>query len=298
MIEWGGMTNKTTPLLDRTSVIANFNRAADSYDRYAILQREIVDRLLDRLDLVDIQPEVILDIGARTGYTTQRLCQRYPQAQIIAMDWAEKLLQQAKNTAPGTLTICAEPEQLPLSAQSADLIIAHLVWHWSNDGPRCLQEWRRLLKPGGLLLLTTCGPDTLSELRASFAAVDEAPHVHLFLDMHDIGDALMAARFSEPVLQAEHLTLTYASLAKLWQDLRNTGVVNALASRRRGLTGSYRWQRMVAEYEKFASVENGWPMTVEVVYALAWADDLPSSHPNESGEIVVPIDQVRRKIYG
>lgn len=296
MVKWAMLT-KTTRLLDRKTIIAAFNKAAHSYDSTAIIQKEIADRLLDRLELVRLEPKVIVDIGARTGYTSQVLAQHYPEAQILALDWAENLLAQAQNTAPNALRICAAPENLPLPAQSADLIIANLTWHWLDDHARCLQEWRRLLKPGGLLLFTTCGPDTFYELRASFAAVDEQAHVHLFLDMHDIGDALLAAQFADPVMQAEHICFTYSAPAGLFRDLRSTGVTNALIARRRSLTGKKRWQKMLAEYAKFSSAENGWPATVEVIYGLGWAGELPGAYPDEQGEIVVPISQIRRKNY-
>lgn len=290
------MLTKNTRLLDRKTIISAFNKAAGGYDANAAIQREIADRLFDRLEWVRLEPQVIVDVGARTGYTTQGLRQRYPQAQVIAVDWAENLLrQQDHGVDDKVLRICAAPENLPLPAQSADLIIANLTWHWLDDRARCLQEWRRLLKPGGLLLFTTCGPDTLYELRASFAAVDDQAHVHLFLDMHDIGDALMAAQFSDPVMQAEHICFTYSSASGLFRDLRGSGVTNALLSRRRGLTGKHRWQQMLGEYAKFSSAENGWPATVEVIYGLGWAGELPGSYPDEHGEIVVPISQLRRK---
>jgi malonyl-CoA O-methyltransferase len=291
-----GMINKMTPLLDRRAAIAGFNRAAGQYDQAAVLQREVADRLFDRLEWVKIEPLTILDIGARTGYTTRFLCQKFPQAQVIATDWAENLLKPAAG-APDVLRVCADPERLPLPSQIADLIIANLTWHWQDDHGRCLREWRRLLKPGGLLLFTTCGPDTFYELRASFATVDEQAHVHLFLDMHDIGDAMMAAQFADPVMQAEHLCFTYSSPAKLFRDLRGTGVTNALQSRRRSLTGKNRWQRMLSEYDKFSTPENGWPATVEVIYGLGWAagEDLPGSHQDERGEVVVPLSHIRRR---
>jgi malonyl-CoA O-methyltransferase len=286
------------PLLDRRAVIAGFNKAAPRYDQMAVVQREVADRLLDRLDWVKIAPQTILDMGARTGYTTQFLAQRYPDAQLIAIDWAQNLLQTAKKTAPRSIPICADPQQLPLPSQCADLIIANLTWHWLDDHSRCLQEWRRLLKPGGLLLFTTCGPDTLSELRASFAAIDDQPHVHLFLDMHDIGDALMAAQFADPVMQAEHLYFTYSSPARLLDDLRGSGVTNALQSRRRGLTGKNRWQRMLDEYSKFFRPEMGYVATIEVIYGLCWATAQTTHYADAHSEITIPLSQIRRKNHG
>ncbi len=287
------MRKNITDFLDRKTVIAAFNKAAQSYDQAAVLQREIADRLLDRLELVQIQPEIILDIGARTGYTSHLLAERYTKAQVIAVDWAENLLRFKEQKS--ILKICAEPEKLPLPAECADLIVANLVWHWVDDKMRCLQEWRRLLKPGGLLLFTTLGPDTLHELRASFAEVDEHPHVHLFLDMHDIGDLLMAVKFAEPVMQAEHLFLTYSHLKDLFRDLRNTGVTNALRARRQSLYGKQRWQKMQDRYNNFSSIEYGFPATMEVIYGIGWvAAQASVNYQDENGNILIPISNLKK----
>lgn len=290
-------TMNHAPLLDRQVIQKTFNKAASCYDGAAVLQREIADRLLDRLELVRLAPQVIIDIGARTGYTTQCLHQRFPQAQIIATDWAENLLQQTPGEHARISKICAGPDRLPLPSYCADLVVTNLTWHWLDNPAQCLQEWRRLLKPGGLLLFSTCGPDTLDELRRSFAAVDDQPHVHLFLDMHDIGDAMLAAQFNDPVMQAERLCLLYSSVAGLLRDLRATGVTNALVARRRSLTGKLRWECMLAEYARFATGAAEYPATIEIVYGLGWAGDLPGSYTDESGAVVVPISQIRRKAH-
>jgi len=285
----------TTPLLDRKAIMTAFNKAAGSYDSASVLQREIADRLFDRLEWVRLDPKVIVDIGARTGYTSQILAQRFPHARIIATDWANHLLQQSENIKGNITRICAQPDKLPLPSQCADLMIANLTWHWLDDRHRGLLEWRRLLKPEGLLIFTTCGPDTLYELRSSFAAVDDQPHVHLFLDMHDIGDALMAAQFVDPVMQAEHLTLAYSSANGLFRDLRGTGVTNALSSRRRSLTGKHRWRGMLSEYQKFSTPEDGFPATVEVIYGLGWAGKSLGSYSGDQGEIIVPIAHLKTR---
>lgn len=286
---------KILPALDHRRVIAAFNQAAGSYDGAAVWQREIADRMLDRLELVRINPQVILDIGARTGYTTQLLTRRFPKAEIIACDWAENLLHKVREQAPVALPLCAEPGNIPLAAQTADMIVSNLTWHWLNQPAACLREWRRLLKPNGLLLFTTCGPDTLYELRSSFAAVDDQPHVHLFLDMHDIGDMLLAAQFVDPVMQAEHIYFEYSSLDGLWRDLREAGVINSQRDRRQSLTGKDRWQRMLNAYKNFSSFADGYSATIEVVYGLGWVTETPVSHSGIEGEVVIPIHQIGRR---
>jgi malonyl-CoA O-methyltransferase len=285
-------------LLQTPRIIANFNRASQAYDQFAFFQHEIADRLLDRLEIVKLEPRLIIDAGARTGYTSRLLQIRYPQAQIISVDWAKQLLKKNLQSPSDLAAVCASPESLPFASKSVDLIVANLTWHWLNHPKQVLQEWRRLLKPGGLLLFSTLGPDTFSELRASFAAVDDLPHVHLFLDMHDIGDALMAAQFDGPVMQAEKITLNYSSIEALWRDLRKTGVTNSLLNRRRTLTGKKRWLSMITEYGKWANPEEGWPVSLEAIYGLGWAAENMHLAQNEFGEVAIPIDQIGRKSYG
>jgi malonyl-CoA O-methyltransferase len=278
--------------LERRHFIRNFDRTAGSYHQAAVCQHEIADRLLDRLEFVKIDPQVIIEVGARTGYITEALGRRYPHAQLVATDWSSHSLQTISAN-PNMLCVNADPENIPLASSIADLLVANLVWSWSNNGQDCLREWRRLLKPGGLLLFTALGPDTLCELRASFAAVDDQAHVHLFLDMHDIGDAMLTAQFSDTVMQAERIHFSYSRLTGLWHDLRRTGATNALVERRKGLTGKNRWRKMEAEYGQLISPEGDWPVTVEVVYGVGWAQQHESQRSNDQGEVFVPVSGIK-----
>jgi malonyl-CoA O-methyltransferase len=166
--------------------------------------------------------------------------------------------------------VCAEASQLPFADACCDLIYASLVLQWCEDLDATLLEWRRLLKPHGLLLFSTLGPDTLKELRAAWSEVDEFNHVNRFLDMHDVGDALIRAGFVEPVLDVEHLTLTYGDAPSLMRDLKRIGAHNVTAGRRRGLMGSGRLAAFTTAYERFRR-DGRLPATYEVVYGTAWA---------------------------
>jgi malonyl-CoA O-methyltransferase len=118
-------------------------------------------------------------------------------------------------------------------------------------------------------MFSTFGPDTLRELKAAFAGCDDAPHVHPFVDMHDIGDMLVAAGFGEPVIDMEAVTLTYAAPGLVLAELRAAGYANVRADRRRTLTGRGRWQRMIAAYAAQAR-DGRVSATFEVVYGHAW----------------------------
>jgi len=114
-----------------------------------------------------------------------------------------------------------------------------------------LAEFRRVLKPGGGTAVQYLGPDTLVELRRSWGAADDYNHVNGFLDMHDIGDALIRARLAEPVMDVERLTLTYAEVDGLMGDLGALGARNVTAGRPRGLTGRGRLRAMREAYERY-----------------------------------------------
>ena len=277
-------------VLDRAEVRRAFNRAAASYDAHAVLQREVCDRLLERLDFMKITPQRILDMGAGTGYGLQHLRTRYPAADMIGLDLAPAMLARARAkfpalslrqriAAPFTSAsrasmdfVCADMERLPFKSSSLNLIWSSLTLQWANDLQSTLRDCHRTLAPGGLMLFATFGPDTLKELRAAFASIDSAPHVNRFADLHDIGDMLVHAGFSNPVMEMDMLTLTYADLKSLMIDLKGIGAHNAAVTRRRGLMGKSAWQKLAQAYEIHRR-DMRLPASFEVIYGHAWAGD-------------------------
>lgn len=260
--------------LEASRVGASFDRAARQYDAAAFLQKEVGERLLERLDLMAEMPARVLDVGCGTGRPTRELQKRYPNASVIGADLAPGMLKMAAKKQPwiGKRAdfVCAEASQLPFADASCDLLYASLILQWCEDLDATLLEWRRLLKPHGLLLFSTLGPDTLKELRAAWSTVDGYNHVNRFLDMHDVGDALIRAGFVEPVMDVEHITLTYDDARGLMRDLKSIGAHNVTAGRRRGLMGRGRLAAFSAAYEKFRK-QGRLPATYEVVYGTAWA---------------------------
>jgi malonyl-CoA O-methyltransferase len=268
--------DKSHTIFDKRHVRNNFDRAAEHYDRAAVLQREVAARLLERLDYVLIQPETVLDVGAGTGYVSRGLASRYKKASIIDMDFSMSMLLQGVKNIPWyrrpfskKLLLCGDAEHLPLASESIDLLISSLTIQWCNDLQQTFAEFRRVLKPGGLLMFTTFGPDTLKELRQSWASVDQQGHVSPFLDMHDIGDTLLSSGMAEPVMDMEHFTLTYQDVASLVKDLKDIGATNTLQQRTRGLTGKYAYQAMVQAYESLRR-DGQLPASYEVIYGHAW----------------------------
>jgi malonyl-CoA O-methyltransferase len=234
--------------IDKARVRTSFERAAQTYDEAAILQKSVREEMLERLDLVSLNPQAILDAGCGTGHGSFALHKRFPQAHIVSLDLAMGMLQQTYAQQPtlqrwmAQLTgkknlVCADIEALPLADNSVDMVWSNLAIQWCNDLDQAFAEIKRVLKPNGLLMFSTFGPDTLKELRIASAENDAMTHVSRFIDMHDIGDAMTRAGFKAPVLDVEHFTLTYDDAKSVMRDLKSIGAHNATAGRARGLVG-------------------------------------------------------------
>lgn len=260
----------------KRSVRRAFEHAASSYDAAAVIHREVGTRLLEHLDPIRIEPSLVVDLGCGTGGSFDALARRYPRAALAGIDLAHPMLAQARSRTPWwrravglrtPLLVCADAERLPLASGSAGLVFSNLALQWCR--PEALfAEAARVLPAGGLFLFSTFGPDTLRELRASFAAADTGDHVNTFVDMHDLGDGLVHAGFADPVMEMEVVTLEYSSVEALSRDLKSVGAT-ALPARKQGLAGRSGWKRMAERYEAFR--RNGaLPATYEVVYGHAW----------------------------
>lgn len=285
--------------LERPAVRRSFERAADSYDGAALLQREVADRLLERLSYIRLQPSRILDAGAGTGYGSAALARRYPKARLVALDLAEGMARRARGRfgffarrLRGHGFVCGDLERLPLADASVDLVYSNLTLQWCLPLDRALGEFRRVLRPEGLLMFTTFGPDTLMELRKSWGAADGARvHVNAFLDMHDVGDALQRAGFAGTVMDVDRLTVTYREVRDLLRDLKSIGAHNVAAGRPRGLTGPARLKAMSAAYEGYRR-DGLLPATYEVLFGHAWA---PSLEGRRRAAKDVPVGLVPRE---
>jgi malonyl-CoA O-methyltransferase len=281
--------------LDPAQVRRSFDRAARTYDAAAAVATEIRNRLIERLDIVRLQPKAVLDLGAGTGHSSKTLRQRYRGAEIIALDLSPGMLAQAERRQSWLRRfdpVVADAHRLPLKDGSVELVFSNLMLEWCHDPDRVFQEIRRVLKPGGLLTFTTLGPDTLRELREGWRKIDPYTHVHRFIDMHDLGDALMRAGMAEPVMDTERLTVTYADVDALMGELTASGSSNLAHGRPRGLMTKARLEALRKAVPR--GLEGGaLPVSVEVVYGHAWAGQLRRPQP-KGGEIRVPVSSLKR----
>jgi len=293
----------STTAFSKEQVRDSFNKAALTYDGAAALQQEVCQRLLERLEYIKLEPKMILDLGTGTGQGMLGLSEQYPDACIIAMDLAEKMLSKGREKVaahPGVLQrvksllhpsalfnksseetsnsryqfVCADAESLPFADASMDLIFSSLTIQWCQNLSVLFSEFRRVLKPGGLLMFTTLCTDTLHELRSSWAEVSDKIHVNEFVDMHAIGDALYNAQAENPVMDNEKIILNYQSIKQILQELKAVGAHNQNIGREKALMGKNRLKGMYQAYEQFHTAD-GYPVTYEVLYGHAWNPKTP-----------------------
>jgi malonyl-CoA O-methyltransferase len=270
----------------------SFNRAATTYNQFAELQRIVATRIIERLDLIRIQPKNILDIGAGTGFATSILADRYPEANVFPVDIAHSMLKELNTHKKGRsniVSVNANALYLPFPTHSIDFIFSSFTLHWISDFNQLFSEWQRVLKPGGLVMFSILGVDTLKELRESFTMTDDYAHVHAFYDLHDVGDALLQHQFLDPVMDVEYFTLNFTDVYQLMRELKGIGGHNIAEARRSGLMGKSKLQTMMKHYEKFRDQNGRIPATYEVIYGHAWG-----TYTNKKGEVQIPLSAIKR----
>jgi malonyl-CoA O-methyltransferase len=245
-----------------------------AYLEASFLAREAAKELFNRLDLMKLQPKRILDVGCGLGMDTSRFAERYPEAQVYGLDLAEVFLQYGKKQvqAAGTQVdwIVADSHSLPLRSHSVDLIFANLLLPWVEQPAVLLREWRRILRPQGLVLFSCLGPDTFQECTV------EAKFLPGLVDMHNVGDALLREGFVDPVLEVENLTLAYRSEEQLQCELTQSGMQKEETSL------------------GFPAQEAVFPVTFELVYGHAFCPATKGFKPDDQGVVKIPLSQLKK----
>jgi malonyl-CoA O-methyltransferase len=270
-----------------------FDRASETFAHASVVHDLARGRLLDRLDLVRIDPTLSVDLGAGTGAGALELAERFPRSTVLAVDTSARLLRSlARNRERPTRVapIAADAVRLPLASQSTGLLLANMVLPWCLPH-ELFAEAARVLEPSGLLLFATLGPDSLAEVRRAWAEVDDQIHVHAFFDMHDLGDAAVAAGLAEPVVDMERIALTYTSVASLVGDLRACAAINTAAGRRRSLTGKTRWRKFESSLHARRTGRR-FTVTVELILGQAWGRASGAPSRSVPGEVAVPIERL------
>jgi len=265
-------------------------KVAAGYDKADFFCAEVRTRLLERLGLISLSPQTVLELGAGTGSAAAEIKRIYPEAALIQLDWSLPMLNSAAGIT-GSL-VCADGHRLPLADNSVDIVLSNMMLPCCTDPERIFIETRRVLHAPGMFLFSTLGPDSFKELRRAWANVDDHMHVHAFRDMHNIGDTLVKTGFREPVMDVEMVTVTYTDIAKLVADLRGIAATNFSQQRSRGLTTPASWQRMLQELEASRDSDGRWNISLEVIYGQAWAGESGAGALMEDGEARFPLSRL------
>lgn len=271
----------------------------------AFLRREVAERMREKLALVKVEATTVLDLGCGEGDELPHLKQRFPTAEIFGVDGAEMMLKEARNAGVAAQSggerlfshflpsswkassnhhlLCANFAQIPLATHSADVIWSNLALHWHPQPDLALKEWRRVLRVGGVCMFSCFGPDSMRELREAFAAIDQAPHMLDFIDMHDFGDMAVHAGLATPVMDMEKITLRYEKVERLLQDVRALGG-NPLPRLHERNIGKSAYRKLVGLLETSRGSDGRIPLTFELVYGHAFK---PTTTKRESGESIV-----------
>jgi malonyl-CoA O-methyltransferase len=281
------MSTPNTLPLNSAHVALQFSRRGD-LAAAQFLYGEIARRMDERLRLVRLQPEQILDAGCGAGQQIALLHQRYPTARYIGQDHTSTLLRHAQQEskkyfstgwrqriaqwrgAPAnTQWLTTDLAHTGLAPESLELVWSNLALHWHAAPHDVLQEWGRILRVNGLVFFSCFGPATLQEVRAAAQQAGLKTVTPSFVDMHDFGDLLIEKGFADPVMDQEVLTLTYATPEKLLADVKALGG-NPSVGRRPGLLGRDRYQALLAALETQRKDDGRLHLTVEVAYGHAW----------------------------
>ncbi|WP_173238542.1 malonyl-ACP O-methyltransferase BioC [Legionella antarctica] len=273
-----------------------FNKHATEYELAAKVQQEIGKRLFERLQYLKISPKRILDLGCGTGGFSRELALMYPKARIFGLDLAHAMLLQAKKKQSWRRKwplVTADMSNMPFATGMFDLVFANQAIHWGSSLARVFRELNRVMNVNGCLMFTTLGPDTFKELKSAWTGANQYAHVNDFIDMHDVGDCLMAEHFLEPVMDMELLSVHYETLSHLIRALKMQGVKNINSARNQGLTGKDAWQKFEKNYATMQTDKGMYPLTYEVVYGHAWKGE---QRKTGSGiETLIPVSQILRR---
>lgn len=244
----------------KRKIAQSFSQAAAQYDDAARIQRWAAEHLLAQVP--ENKATLMLDAGCGTGRHTKQLAKK---AEVLGLDIAQGMLQHAQTQYPAIPWLAADAEHLPFANDSLDGIFSSLSVQWSQYPQVLLNEWQRVLKPGGKIWLATLGSQSLQELRMSFAAVDNEPHVNRFANLlqwqHFANLAGLSVISSDTVLKNDY----YPDLASLLRSLKEIGAQTVLYRKSSGMMGKQRWQALQKAYEAFRD-EQGLPASYQLIF--------------------------------
>ncbi len=270
-----------------------FDEIASHYDEHAALEQEVCNRLLERTSFNRVLPARILDLGCGTGFGTAKLKKLFRKAQVTGLDISMAMLTGLRRRS-GLLKplsgVCGNIGALPFATRSADMAVANLATYWCTDPKAMFSEFRRVLRPDGMLLISTFGPATLRELRESWSSVESEVTLPEFPDLVEIGNALVAAGFREPVMDMEIITLSYPDLGAMFAELEATGTSLLIEGWDQGYGDA---SALKQAYSAFVT-DARYPLSFEIIYGVAFGPQEGQPMKTPDGDVVTfSVDALR-----
>ncbi|QND16582.1 methyltransferase domain-containing protein [Rhizobium leguminosarum] len=272
-------------IFDTALIAAHRHRALVNNDAKAAFLLDIAaEEMAERLMVVERTFETAVELHGATGATARAVLATGKIGTMIRVE------SERTYAGPGETLIEAPLEDVPLEPQSANLILAPLSLHLTNDTPGVFIQIRRALKPDGLFLAAIPGAGTLQELREVLLAAEvemtggASPRVIPFADVRDVGSLMQRAGFTLPVIDAENYTVRYDSLFPLMRDLRAMGMSNPLAARARmPLTRAFFLRAAEIYAERFSDPDGRIRATFSIIYVSGWAAHESQQKPLKPG---------------
>lgn len=276
--------------INSADVMRRFDRASSTFDAADFVHKVSREGLFSRLSPMLVNAKTVLDLGCGTGAAIRPLARHFRGARIIGVDISEGMLARCRSRRywfTKTAFLQADARALPFPDGSVDVVFSNLMLPWVDDLPSVAREVARVLREDGLFVFASLGPDSFAALRHAWSGIDEHPHVHAFLDMHDVGDAMSRGGLRDPVLDVDHLTVTYRDADTLFHELSAAGARNALQHRFHGLTTPARLSAFRRNLQNVAS-SGDIPVVFEFVYGHCWG----SASPQGGGGIRVDANAI------
>jgi len=272
--------------IDPIAVRRQFDRRGAALSDADFLLRDIEEQMFERLDLIRLEPDQMVDMGCGLGDGLIGLRRRFPNARALGIDHSAAVLNVARSRIAPAPTgmfarllskvspshrplaelLVADAGNAPLADNSADLIWSNCCLHWLAEPVSAIEQWHRIVKPGGLLMFSMFGVDTLTQLRSLGA------DLMTFHDMHDIGDSLVQAGFADPVMDMHLMTLEFSDADRLVHDLHALGG-NAMATRDRFMSSRQQQAAWLQRLLQMRDSDGKFRVSFEVCFGHAWCPD-------------------------